>query len=267
MKILLIGNGKWGKNYINNFNHSNVQLDVSINRNWKEEINDKSYQGVIIATPPSSHIEIAEFCLQRNLPILIEKPIALSKIEILKLSQYQSPILVNYIHLFSTSYQKLKKSIDASKIDKIFSLGYNNGPKRDYSSLWDYGCHDISMILDLAQEFPYKVYAEPIKTETGVLYNIKLYFNRFETESLVGNGGKHPIRKLKIHSDGLKYIYDDKMRPHYHEPSLYNAIQIFLGAIDGKEDFRLGLDLSLKITEILEICQKQCNNFVLPQET
>ncbi len=269
MKILLVGNGKFGSNYVNNFNQyfPNIQLDISINHNWNNEIIDNNYQGIIIATPPSSHVEIAEFALENNIPVLIEKPLALSKVEILKLAGYQSPILVNHIHLFSTAYQNLKKCVDVSKIEKIFSLGYNDGPKREYSSLWDYGCHDMAMILDLAQEFPRKIVAEPIRTQTGTLYNIKLYFESFETESLVGNGGKHSIRKFKIHTDGLKLIYDDKMRPQYHPTPLHNTIQTFIDAINGGHDYRLGLDLSLKVTEILEICQSQCNNFALPQET
>lgn len=37
---------------------------------------DQCYDGVIIATPNALHVEHAEHCLARNLPILIEKPIA-----------------------------------------------------------------------------------------------------------------------------------------------------------------------------------------------
>lgn len=260
MNILLIGNGKWAQNYISTLSlFPNINLSIANRNNWKELINNNP-NGVIVCTPPDSHIEIAEYSLLKQIPTMIEKPLSLSLHQAERLQQYKSVILVNHIHLFSTAYQNLKKLINPNKIDRIVSLGFNKGPIRSYSSLWDYGCHDLSMILDLSNQIPNDIKIEKIITETGELFNIKLQFKTFETESLVGNGGLKPIRKFKIISDGLILIYDDNLRPSNHVAPLTNALNVFIDSISNKYDYRLGLDLSLKIIKILDYCQKELDS-------
>jgi len=254
IQLLLIGNGKFGKNYVSTLsNFSNVSLTIANRQNWQSLI-DKKPDGVMICTPPQSHIEIAEYSLNQNIPTMIEKPLSLSYQEAIKLQQYKAPILVNHIYLFSQAYQQLKKIIDPYKIDKITSLGFNKGPIRDYSSLWDYGCHDLSMILDLAQDFPNNINCQEAKTQFGSLFKIKLDFQSFIAESLVGNGASKKNRKLKVECDGIKYVYDDLYRPNNHILPLENALITFINAIKGKDDDRLGLYLSLQVIKVLEQC-------------
>lgn len=258
MKLLLVGNGKWGKNYISTITHCfpNVDLQIGSRDTWQSLIDAKP-DGVIVATPPSSHIEIASHALQYDIPVMIEKPLALSYQEAATLQQYKAPILVNHIHLFATAYQHLREMTNKREISKIVSLGYNKGPVREYSGLWDYGCHDVAMILDLMETVPEKVHLEEVKTKIGSLFNIKMKFEWFHSESLVGNGAEKPIRKLKMYCDGLRLVYDDKMRPGNHSLPLTNALKVFMGAIQGINDPRLGLDLSLQVVKILEECQNQ----------
>lgn len=257
--IVLVGAGKWGQNYIKTLAGFDVKLMVANRSNWKNLI-DENPDGVIIATPPDSHIEIAKYSLSRDIPTMIEKPVCLSSQELEMLEEYNAAVLINHIHLFSQAFQNMKWVV--GQIDKIFSLGYGPGPIRDYSSLWDYGCHDIAMILYMAEDVPNAIKIEPIKTLTGELFNIQMFFDEFESESLVGNGGAHPIRKFKIHGDGLVYTYDDKLRPEYHSPPLANALDIFINAIGGQDDNRLGLDLAINVTKILEIGQNNLNKRV-----
>lgn len=258
----LIGaSGKWAQNYIKTIdNFSNIKLLTANRDTWQDLINSKTCNGIIISTPPDTHINIAEIALKNNIPVMIEKPLSLSFNEAQQLKQYNIPILVNHIHLFSQSYQNLKNIVKNKKIDKIVSLGFNKGPIRTYSSLWDYGCHDLSMILDILQEMPSKIEIQEIKSENTSLFFLEMNFKNCQTQSLVGNGGKKAIRKLKINCEGLKLIYDDKDRPIYHNPPLTNAIQVFLDAIHGKEDERLGINLSLNVIKTLEKYQNLLDN-------
>lgn len=254
MNILLIGNGKWGERYIQTLNEfPNISLTVANRSNWKELV-DKKPDGVIVATSPQSHIEIAKFVLERNIPTLIEKPLALSLSDALQLKQFYAPILVNHIHLFSNAYQYLKNVINPSEISGIASLGFNRGPHRDYSSLFDYGSHCIAEILDLTQSYPSKILCEKTSTIYGNLFKLKLKFNKFGAEGLVGNGGFKSVKKLKVMSNGIKFSYDDKEKYIKYIPPLINTIKVFTDAIDGKKDYRLGLDLSIDVIRILEEC-------------
>lgn len=147
MDIILIGSGKWGKNYIKSFEKQKTNLIVANRENWKDLI--KHSDGVIIATPPESHIEIALHCLNEQKPVMIEKPLALSLDDCFKLKEFNLPILVNHIHLFTAGYQNIKNKIDPLSIIQIKTIVNNNSELRNYSNLWDYGPHDLSLIFDL----------------------------------------------------------------------------------------------------------------------
>jgi predicted dehydrogenase len=252
ISIGLIGaTGKWGKVYAKTIkNHfPNVKLIPAGRDSWK----NLSVDGVIISTPPSSHIEIAKRFLDKRIPVLIEKPLALSLKEAEELIPYDAPILVNHIHLFSKAYQKMKKEI--GQIDLIASFGCGPGPVRDYSSLIDYGCHDISMILDLAGKFPNKASVSEDKTKKGSLFTLQLEFDDFTTISVVGNGSNTKQRVLMVSDDGESHSYSEA--DNIDNPPLIDTISVFLDTIEGKKDYRLGLDLSLKVMKVLDICQKQ----------
>ncbi|MGW8181195.1 MAG: Gfo/Idh/MocA family protein, partial [bacterium] len=92
-----IGCGYWGPNLIRNFVDlpgSNVlavadlreeRLDhikcryphIHVTRDYRD-LFQMPIRGVAIATPPATHYSIARECLQRDLHVLIEKPITLS---------------------------------------------------------------------------------------------------------------------------------------------------------------------------------------------
>lgn len=256
LNLLIVGVGKWGQNYVSTLSSFNdVELKTANRHNWKQLV-DEMPDGVIVCTPPESHVEIATYALQKNIPTMIEKPLALSLSEAQSLAQFQAPILVNHIHLFSQAYRYLKTTVQFHPIDKIVSLGFNKGPIRSYSSLWDYGCHDMAMILDLAQDFPKNIDVSEIQTKNGSLYNIKLQFNQFSSESLIGNGGGKRVRKFKVECNGLRITYDDTYRPQDYKSPLTNALEVFIGGIRGQNDTRFGVDLAVNVTKVLESCQK-----------
>jgi predicted dehydrogenase len=255
--LILVGNGQWGKNYVNTLRQfSNVNLKIANRNNWQSLI-DQGADGVIICTPPDSHIEIAHFSLSRNIPTMIEKPVALSMSEVLSLETYTVPILVNYIHLFSEAYQLAKQSIQGPILE-INSIGYNKGPLRTYSSLWDYGSHNIAMILDLINKMPTSITAKKEITPHGELFHLSLKFDQINTLSIIGNGAETKALKLDIKSKN-HVIYDNKDNSSLQISPLTSALQVFIRALHGHNDGRLGLYLTKQVTQILIECENICN--------
>ena len=258
--ILLIGSGSWGQNYIKTLsNFPNVNLTVANRENWKKLI-EKNPDGVIISTPPQSHIEIAKFSLERNIPTMIEKPLSLSLEEAQVLSQFKAPILVNYIHLFSDAYENIKKIVDPEKIEYIRTEVRGDKNSKHCSNLFDYFPHELAYILDLSNQLPKKITLKKEKTGTTEEYT-KLFLEFSEnfysyTEMHRPDIKKSKLRWLEIESDGISIIYKDTERPANHASPLNKSCQVFLNAIDGKSDWRLGLELSFKILDILEKCEK-----------
>ena len=128
----MIGTGRWGKNILNTL-------------------------GTLpeVATPPATHAEIALSFIERRVPVFIEKPLAASLEDAQKIAkaaqQSGSLVFVGHIHLYNPAYQATKEqSKHIGPVRLLLGEGYNLGPYReDYSALWDYGSHDLSMMLDL----------------------------------------------------------------------------------------------------------------------
>jgi hypothetical protein len=250
--LLLIGAGRFGQNYIKTLsNFPNINLKVATKENWKSLI-DEHPDGVMIATQPSNHIEIATYALERSISTMIEKPLSLSLKEAQTLKQYSSiPILVNHIDLFSKRYQEIKASIVPSRISHIWTVLTRNvfdRSPRSYSELWDFSPHSIAMILDLSQRLPIKIQCTNFYERN---YNIKLTFDHFTTNTTVG-ASRMNARYLEV-CDGTTYTNDDMITP---DLPLTNALNVFIAAINGKDDYRLGLDIPLKVLDILEECDK-----------
>ena len=94
-KICVIGAGYWGKNHIKTLSGLNalngiVELDFNILKSVQntypnikghssvlDSLNE-DYDGYVIATPASTHFEIAKILIKAQKHILIEKPMTLS---------------------------------------------------------------------------------------------------------------------------------------------------------------------------------------------
>ncbi len=275
MKTLgLIGVGKWGKIILNTLEKLPVNVITAGRLDWYELIHSKKCDGIIIATPPNSHIKIATEALKLNLPIMIEKPLSLKYQEALQLKEYETkaPILINHLHLFSPAIEELYKIINTDDIVHIRSVGINIGPFRDYSALFDYGSHDVSMGLYLTRsvpsiEFVY-CHKKQIEKNTGCTFEIELdYFQRFKHRITVGNAGPQKTRLLEIKTTKNNlFIYNDlKDNKLYVNGSsielskistLENSLWHFIKSIEGYTDNRFGLDIALKTTKILEECYR-----------
>lgn len=255
INIVLIGQGEWGKNYIKTLSlFEDVNLTVANRNNWKELINNKPDR-VIVATPPDSHIEIASAAMIHGIPTMIEKPLALSLQQALELKKFNAPVLVNYINLFCQSYEDLNKIVAFKDIKHISTNGFGNGPLRNYSGLWDYGPHCLSMILYLTKMLPHTVF---VSTLSSKLYNIDMDFGEFKANSIIGNGGSYKSRSIQVDFDGMTISYNDVNRPDNHKQPLQNVLEKFING--NFDDDRFGLDLSFKVLKLLECCELSLKN-------
>ena len=110
--ICVIGAGKWGRNHIKTLDSldslggvvdkSSDHLDFvkksypncMIFNNLSEAINF-NFDGYIVATPPSSHFEIAKRIINAGKSLLVEKPITLEYSSALELNEMAKKAKVN----------------------------------------------------------------------------------------------------------------------------------------------------------------------------
>lgn len=144
MRLVLIGHGAWGKNYVKTIaGMQGIDLIIASRANWQELVRGMP-DGVIIATQPDSHVDIALYALERGIPTLIEKPLAVTHADAERLLPYSSRVMVNHIHLFAPEFEKL-----IYKPGDFVSVTSTGPVEREgYSPVLDYGCHAYAMLLD-----------------------------------------------------------------------------------------------------------------------
>lgn len=235
-KIGLIGAGNWGRNYIKSIQaldglelsalySQNPQSSQLVNKECQifsslQEFFAFPMDGVIISSPPEAHFLAAKMALQKNLPMIIEKPLCLNFDETKLLHRLahekKALILVDHIYLFNSAFQLFVTEVKKRKlpIQRILACGGNWGPSREtYSALWDYGPHDLSMLLHL---FPGEVKLESCKklnqgekVHDGN-YEVCLKIqDQFTAQIQIGNMFARKLRFLAVYYENEILVFND----------------------------------------------------------
>jgi len=306
LKLGLIGAGRWGRAYIKTIeNLDGVQVHRLASRNpqsralvgnacridpdWRALIAAGDLDGLIIASPPAHHVEMATASIAAGIPVLIEKPLSLDLAEAQNLlalarSQEAAIALVDHIHLYHPAYVELKRQgLGMGTLHGLRSAGGNWGPfRRDASVLWDWASHDIAMCLDLVGDDSIGVSArlkERRKTPEGWGETIAIRLDFAEgvvADIDVGNLMDRKKRFLAAHYDRETLVYDDESEtPLVREPRptgacdpaqvtvidvpsrlpLACAVDAFARAIRRGEQDLAGLELGVRVVETLTACE------------
>jgi UDP-N-acetylglucosamine 3-dehydrogenase len=229
LRIALIGYGKWGKNYIRAVESTGFAKVTTLvlrpcSSKWQDpeissfklvsDIESLDVDAAIVAVHPIDNVEICCSLFRKNIPVLVEKPLALNLDDVLKIEDCSNktgiPFMVNYQHLYSNAYQVIHKRCKDEEITSIQSEAGNIGPFRDFSPLWDYAPHDIALALGLFSENP-KI--DLIRSE----YKIPVGENSFEINinntininSRIWNNQLPKTRLFKVTTRNNEYLYDD----------------------------------------------------------
>ncbi|WP_269625218.1 Gfo/Idh/MocA family protein [Prochlorococcus marinus] len=215
-KIGLIGLGRWGRNIVratskipflkltcvaskNPEAKKIIQSDCKIFSDWRNLISFAELDGVVICTPPKTHFEIASRLIQARLPILIEKPLTLDIDEartIYKLSKsHENLVMVDFTQLFNYKFIGLKESLNLiGDIKFLLTKAGNFGPYRDDAPvLWDWGSHELSILLSLMGKSPIKMSTKKLiensrRTQDESIWEINCSFGeQVESRTLIGN--------------------------------------------------------------------------------
>jgi hypothetical protein len=263
----LIGCGKWGVNILNTLNTINDIKTKVYRRDLSIETFIREVDAVVIAAHPSINLEYSSLCFQYGKPVFLEKPISLTYSEAVQIfeqsKQFKIPILVDNIHLFSPAFLRLRELICSWSEFSIHSIGGNQGPFRDYSALFDYGPHDLSMALSLMDNYDleFKVIKHPDPN-----WKDNFYLVSESIEIIVGNQFDQKQRKFIVYKDGAQICYNDTIKNKLRYEDLYgdhnldfdsilplnNILKFFIKTVkSGYLDWRYSHNLNLAIMRIL----------------
>ena len=174
INIGLIGYGYWGPNLARNFNNNpDMELaaicDFSADRLEKagrlyprakltetsEDLyNDTNIDAIAIATPVSTHFDLAHKALSADKHVWLEKPMT-EKVEhaealIDLASKNNKVLLVDHTFIYTGAVRKIKEIIDNGELGDLAyydSTRVNLGLfQQDVDVVWDLAAHDISIM-------------------------------------------------------------------------------------------------------------------------
>ena len=237
LRLGLIGAGPWGRNYISTIgalpgiglariasaNPETAALagpDCAVTADWREVATADDLDGVIVASPPPSHLEIAEQAVAVGHGVLIEKPLALDADaagRFLDFARERDAVaMVDHTYLFHPAYRRLKQyGEERGPVRSLRMRAGRWGPFRDDTPvLWDWGAHDVAMAIDLADAVPDTIrIARTERRELGVgigeSFTIGMDFAELTADIAFSNIREERTRRVEAElSDGL-YVFDD----------------------------------------------------------
>jgi len=173
MKFVLAGIGKMGKlHYEHLLERKDVELMAVIDldekslssidgkikkyKNFKEV--DGGFDAAIIATPTKNHEEITNYFLEKNINVLVEKPISdniESATNMVKTAKKMNKILmIGYIERHNPMIKTLMNEIINEKVESIYTSRWAPRPKRIMYEgvVLDSMIHDIDIVLQFIGE-------------------------------------------------------------------------------------------------------------------
>jgi predicted dehydrogenase len=187
LRVAVVGLGYWGPNLVRNF-HEVEDVEVAticdldenalaaIGRRYPavarttrfaDVVGDPAVDAIAIATPVSSHFQLASQALRAGKHVFVEKPLAASSAEAAELqalAQERGLVLMpGHTFLYSPPVNMIRELLASGELGDIYFIStsrVNLGlHQSDVSVAWDLGPHDFSILRYWLDETPTHVTA------------------------------------------------------------------------------------------------------------
>lgn len=187
LAVAVVGCGYWGPNYVRNFNENlgsrvvavvdtrQDRLDaigrrypsMRLTQDFADVIEDDEIDAVAIATPVSTHCELACAALEAGKHVVIAKPMAttIAEARLMQKAARDSGcvLLVDHTFVYGSPVQRIRQLIDEGALGQLYyfdSVRVNLGLfQEDVNVIWDLAAHDLSIATFLFQDDPLRVHA------------------------------------------------------------------------------------------------------------
>ncbi len=218
-----------------------------------------------IVVPTTFHSQVAETFLQKNIPLMVEKPLAASLTEaeyLVRLAHQQDVLLqVGHIERFNPAFEALVAKSFQPKFIEAQRVGPFTGRSTDIGVVLDLMIHDLDLLLQLV--------GSPVQRVEGMGINIfgqhedvataRLYFaNGCVANVTASRSSPSPFRQMNIWApEGFSKIDFAKRQLTLIQPSQdLRAQGLDISRLDSVSRTRLKDDL---FGRHFEVCHLDCN--------
>ena len=239
--ISVIGYGYWGPNLVRNFSQVPNARVVSVcdqrpeRRAQVEAVypairtcadvrdiwSNPAVDAVAIATPVSSHFELALQALRAGKHVFVEKPFTTTSAQAEQLieeaEKRRLTLMVDHTFVYTSAVRKIKELIDNGSTGKILyydSVRVNLGLfQHDVNVLWDLAVHDLSIMDYLFERSPVTIAATGMAHVQGQPENLA-YLTCYFDNNLIAHFHVNWLAPVKVRQTLIggaqkMIVYDD----------------------------------------------------------
>jgi len=241
LKYGIVGYGYWGPNLTRVFSQAEHSLVIAVadqdsgNRgrvqalypammvysDARDLIADTNIDVVVVATPVSTHYELAKAALMAGKHVVVEKPLcdnaehAAHLVDLAAKSGRQ--IFVDHTFIYTGALNKIHSLISSGQLGRVLyydSTRINLGLyQHDVNVIWDLVVHDLSILQRIMPGEPdaiSAIYADPLKTGVPAIAYVTLFY----PENAIAHTHASwlapvKIRQLLLGGDKSMVVYDD----------------------------------------------------------
>ena len=241
INVGVIGYGYWGPNLVRNFSassetqvHAVADLDekrlglvkkrfpaVEVTTDFQALLANTKVDAVAIATPVSSHFELALQALRANKHVFLEKPLAATAEQAKRLveeaDKRQLLLHVDHTFIYTGAVRKMRQLVETGELGDLYyydSVRVNLGLfQSDVDVIWDLAVHDLSIMDHVFSAKPTAVSASGMSHVEGKPANIAFLTVFFEDNSIahlhVNWLAPVKVRRTLVGGSRKMIVYDD----------------------------------------------------------
>ena len=241
INIGVIGYGYWGPNLVRNFAEvpgaqviavsdfkpemlAKVQVrypTVKVTTQSQDLFEDPRIDAIAIATPVSTHFDLAMQALKAGKHVLVEKPMTVTSEQALRLiaeaERRNLVLMVDHTFVYTGAVRKMREMVANNALGDIYyydSVRVNLGLfQHDVNVVWDLAVHDLSIMDYVLPSKPYAVSATGMSHVAGEPENIA-YLTLFFDANLIAHIHVNwlapvKVRRTLIGGNRKMIVYDD----------------------------------------------------------
>jgi predicted dehydrogenase len=241
IRVGIVGYGYWGPNLLRNFSEAPHTCVVAVSdlygerlalakrrspgirvtQHVEELLNDPEVDAVAIATPVSTHFDLAMEALRAGKHVLVEKPFTSTSEQALHLieeaDRRKLVLMVDHTFVYTGSVRKIRELIAGGKLGDIYyydSVRVNLGLfQHDVDVIWDLAVHDLAIINYTLQAQPSAVAATGMNHVAGGNEDIA-YITVFFENNLIAHINVNwlspvKVRRTLVGGSKQMIVYDD----------------------------------------------------------
>lgn len=187
---------------------------------WKNMIDEEEYDGILIAARVESTIEILEYAIKQNIPILVEKPVSVNSKDIKKLiKNSHEMIMVGYNRRFYKTVNVLKNFVLEENTPVIASM-----IAPESSNIMDFfnnSSHSVDMLRYIFGEIKLEYVKKLIVNDMQKGLVATFSNDRKDVIQFIGNWNASDNFGLSVFRDKKRF----ELKP-YEKLNIYNEMDV-----------------------------------------